>query len=372
MDLFKIAKKILADYIYDPKHLKAVPSHYHKTKRGWSDNKGVKTKSFYKENIGSLAPYAMSFVEPYLNKQDETALSASFSADFKKSQNISQLLQHIVQNKNARQWMMAKVKAKMNNKSSRVLMRVDNLIQNYVKVCKNEKLAGSFSRLIGLSMGNGGEDWRMQKYGFQEPSNEMVKNARLYQKSEQELILHTGLVNKTGYLHIYRKTTKPPVDGVYKGGFVESWSLSPSIETKSQNKTYLISTSIPVSKVIASSVGRGDNWIHSNEREVLVESSYLTNVRVVSTENIPIESETLFNETRENYKNINQIVESANQRSFVESLKLENLSDIENPTNEDLMNLRKMSPEYREMSQTELITLFKTLTKEGFFDKKEK
>ena len=48
MDLFKIAKKILADYIYDPKHLKTVPSHYHKTKRGWSDNKGVKTKSFYK------------------------------------------------------------------------------------------------------------------------------------------------------------------------------------------------------------------------------------------------------------------------------------------------------------------------------------
>ena len=90
MDLFKIAKKILADYIYDPDHIKSVPSHFHKTDRGWSDNKGVKSKGFYKENIGALSPYAMSFVEPFLNQKNSDALSKSFTKDYRRRLDCSQ------------------------------------------------------------------------------------------------------------------------------------------------------------------------------------------------------------------------------------------------------------------------------------------
>lgn len=372
VDLFRIAKNILADYIYDPDHIKSVPSHFHRTDKGWSDNKGVKSKGFYKENIGSLSPYAMSFVEPFLNNKDENTLNNSFSKDYKTAQNVSGLMFNFSENYKIRDWMFGKVKEKINNKTNRAWDRIDNLIAHYTNVCHKDNLAGSFSRLIGLSMGNGGIDWRMKKYGFKEPTNEMVRNVRLYQKSEQELLLHTGIVNKSGFLTIYRNTTKPPVRGVYEGGFIESWSLSPQIKTsQKEGKSYLISTIVPLSKVVSSFVGRGGGWIHSDEYEVLVESSFLTNVRIISVENIPIESESRFNEIRDNYKNINEVVESANKRNFVDSLKLENLSDISNPTTEDLMKLRQMSPEYRAMTQTELIILFKTLAKNGYFDEEE-
>ena len=372
IDLFRIAKNILADYIYDPDHVKSVPSNFHKTERGWSDNKGAKPKSFYKENIGSLSPYAMSFVEPFVDSRDEVVLSNSFASDYKNSQNINVLMFNFSENYNIRNWMFSKVKGKISNRTNRAWDRIDDLITHYTSVCHRGKLAGSLSRLIGLSMGNGGEDWRMNKYGFKEPTNEMVKNVRLYQKSEQELLLHTGLVDRGGFVTIYRNTTHPPVRGVYEGGFIESWSLSPHIKTsQKKGKSYLISTIVPLSKVVSSFVGRGGSWIHSDEYEVLVESSFLTNVRIISTENIPVESENRFNEIRDNYKNINEVVESANKRNFVNSIKLENLSDISNPTTEDLMKLRKMSTEYREMTQTELIILFKTLTKEGYFDEEE-
>ena len=38
---------------------------------------------------------------------------------------------------------------------------------------------------------------------------------------------------------------------------------------------HLISTIVPLSKVVSSFVGRGGSWIHSDEYEVLVESSLL-------------------------------------------------------------------------------------------------
>ena len=374
MNLFRIARKILADYIYDPDHIKDVPSHFHKTEKGWSDNKGVKSKGFYKENIGALSPYAMSFVEPFLKKDDEISLSKSFDKDYKYAQNANGLLYNLSESFNSRDWMFGKVKEKISNRTHTAWNKIDNLIQHYTSVCHKDNLAGSLSRLIGLSMGNGGEDWRMKKHGYKEPTNEMVKNVRLYEKSEQELLLHSGMVDKSGYVTIYRNTTHPPVKGIYMGGFIESWSLSPLIKTskekdvKRKRRSYLITTTVPLAKVVASFVGRGGDWIHTGEYEILIESSYLTDVRIISEENVNIEAENFFNNARENYKNIKEIVESENKRNFVKSLQLENLSTIENPTTEDLMELRKMSPEYRAMTQTELIILFKTLAKNGYFE----
>ena len=374
MNLFRIARKILADYIYDPDHVKDVPSHFHKTEKGWSDNKGVKSKGFYKENIGSLSPYAMSFVEPFLKKDDETSLSKSFDKDYKYAQDANGLLYNLSESLNSRDWMFGKVKGKISNRTHTAWDKIDNLIQHYTSVCHKDNLAGSLSRLIGLSMGNGGEDWRMKKHGYKEPTNEMVKNVRLYEKSEQELLLHTGMVDKSGYVTIYRNTTHPPIKGIYMGGFIESWSLSPLIKTskekdvKRKRRSYLITTTVPLAKVVASFVGRGGDLIHTGEYEILIESSYLTDVRIISEENVNVEAENFFNNSRENYKNIKEIVESENKRNFVKSLQLENLSTIENPTTEDLMELRKMSPEYRAMTQTELIILFKTLAKNGYFE----
>lgn len=374
MDLFKIARKILADYIYDPDHIKDVPSHFHKTEKGWSDNKGVKSKGFYKENIGSLSPYAMSFVEPFLKNDEEKSLSKSFNKDYQYAQSANELFYNLSESFSSRDWMSSKTREKVSNRTNTAWNRIDNLIEHYTSVCHKDNLAGSLSRLIGLSMGNGGEDWRMKKHGYKEPTNEMVKNVRLYQKSEQEFLLHTGLVDESGYVNIYRNTTHPPIKGIYEGGFIESWSLSPLIKTsqeynkKRKRRSYLITTTVPLSKVVASFVGRGGDWIHTGEYEILIESSYLTNVRIISSENINIEAEDVFNKVRENYKNIETIIENENKRNFVNSLKLENLSDVENPTTEDLMELRKMSPEYRAMTQTELIILFKTLAKNGYFE----
>ena len=341
MDLFKIAKRILADYIYDPDHVKDVPSHFHRTEKGWSDNKGLKSKGFYKGNIGTLSPYAMSFIEPFLKQDEGENLNKSFDKDYKYSQSTNELLYNLSENFNSRDLMFEKVREKTSNRTDKAWNRIDDLIQHYTSVCHMDKLAGSLSRLIGLSMGNGGEDWRMKKHGFKEPTNEMVKNVRLYQKTEQELLLHTGLVDKSGYVSIYRNTTHPPIKGIYIGGFIESWSLSPLIKTSKEShggkKSYLITTTVPLSKVIASFVGRGGSWIHTGEYEILVESSYLTNVRIVSSENITAESQEFFDKTRENFKTIDEIVESANKRSFMDSLFLENLSSIENPTTEDLL-----------------------------------
>ena len=368
MNVFKIARKILADYIYDPDHVKNPPAHFHQTEKGWSDNKGVKSKGFYKENIGSLSPYAMSFMKPFLKESDEKYLSKSFNKDYSYSDSLSVLLYNLSENSESRDWMNGKVNETISNRTDRAWNKIDNLIEHYTSVCHMDKYAGTLSRLIGLSMGNGGEDWRMKKHGFKEPTNEMVKNVRLYEKNEQEMLLHTGLVDKSGYVTVYRNTSHPPVDGVYVGGFIESWSLTPQIKTsKHRTKTFLITVTVPLSKVIASFVGRGGNWIHSDEYEILIESSYLTNVRVIASENITIESQDCFNRIRENYKSIDEVVDAENKRNFVHSLQLENLKDISNPTTKDLMELRKMSPEYRAMTQTELIILFKTLSKEGYF-----
>ena len=369
MNLFKIAKKILADYIYDPDHVKNPPAHFHKTEKGWSDNKGLKSKGFYKENIGSLSPYAMSFVEPFLDDKSGDELNQSFSRNYN-AKSLSGLLFNFSDDFYSRDLIDKKVNNKISNRTNKAWLRIDNLIQHYTSVCHMDNLAGSLSRLIGLSMGNGGEDWRMKKHGFKEPTNEMVKNVRLYEKNEQELLLHTGLVDESGRINIYRNTTHPPIAGVYEGGFIESWSLSPQIQTSKHNvntKTFLITTTVPLSKVVASFVGRGGDWIHSQEYEVLIESSFLTDVRILSAENITVEVQDVFNKIRTNYKSIKKIVDAENKRNFVHSLQIENLKDIENPTTEDLMKLRKMSPEYRAMSQTELIILFKTLAKEGYF-----
>lgn len=370
MDIYKIAKKILSDYIYDPEHVKHPPAHFHRTEKGWSDNKGVKSRGFYKENIGSLSPYAMSFIEPFLRENDGETLNSSFNKDYSYSKSLPELLYNMSENSKARNFMNDKVNNTISNRTDKAWAKIDNLIEHYTSVCHKDDLAGSLSRLIGLSMGNGGEDWRMKKHGFKEPTNEMVKNVRLYEKNEQELLLHTGLVDESGYINIYRNTTHPPVDGIYEGGFIESWSLSPQIQTSKDKvgvRTFLITTTVPLSKVVASFVGRGGDWIHSDEYEVLIESSYLTDVRIISADNITIEAQDFFNKVRTNYKSIKKVVEAENKRNFVNSLKLENLADISNPTTEDLMNLRKMSPEYRTMSQTELIILFKTLAKEGYF-----
>lgn len=368
MNVFKIAKRILSDYIYDPDHVKNPPAHFHKTEKGWSDNKGVKSKGFYKENIRSLSPYAMSFIEPFLKEDDEKNFSKSFNKDYSHSDSLPVLLYNLSENSESRDWMNGKVNETISNRTDRAWNKIDDLIEHYTSVCHMDKQAGTLSRLIGLSMGNGGVDWRMKKHGFKEPTNEMVKNVRLYEKNEQEMLLHTGLVDKSGYVTIYRNTSHPPVDGVYIGGFIESWSLTPEIKTsKHKTKTFLITTTVPLSKVIASFVGRGGNWIHSDEYEILIESSYLTNVRVIASENITVESEDCFDRIRENYKSIDEIVDAENKRNFVHSLQLENLKDISNPTTKDLMELRKMSPEYRAMTQTELIILFKTLSKEGYF-----
>ena len=368
MDVFKITKKILADYIYDPEHVKNPPAHFHRTEKGWSDNKGLKSKGFYKENIGSLSPYAMSFVEPFLDEQDDDELNNSLSKNYSNVKNLPELFFNISNDKNSRNIMNKKTNDKI--KRNKSWLKFDNLIKDYKNYCNNNEFSGTMSRLIGISMGNGGKDWRMKKYGFKEPTNEMVKNARLYEKNEQELLLHTGIVDESGYINIYRNTINPPKNGIYEGGHIESWSLIPEIQESKNNvkvKNFLITATVPLSKVVASFVGRGSEWIHNKRYEVLIESSYITDVRIISQENITVEAQDFFNKVRSNNKSIKKIVENENKRNFVNSLKLENLKDIENPSTEDLMKLRKMSPEYRAMSQTELIILFKTLAKEGYF-----
>lgn len=371
MNLFKIAKKVLSNYIYDPQHLKSVPKHYHRTERGWSDNKGSEPKEFYKKNIGTNHPYAMSFMDSYLNKQGHEVLSGFFEVDFKRSQNLEQLLIQLSENYPAREWITEIVENKTGKKNDIIWDQIKNVVDNYAELCQARKFSGSFSRLVGLSVGNSSEDWRMKKHGFKEPTSEMIKDIRFFQKMEQELILNTGLVDKSDFINIYRKTTSPNISGKYSGSFVESWSLTPQIySNNTKENEILISTMVPLSKIIASSIGRGTEWIHHSRYEVLVDSSYLTNIKVIDKENIAVEAEELFNKTIDNFKIIDEIVDASKKKNFVNSLKLENLSDIENPTNEDLMELRNLSPEYREMNQTELIILFKTLTKQGFFKNK--
>ena len=365
MIFIKIAKKIISDYIYDPNHLNNPGGNYHKTEKGWSNiNFDNAVVPFYKNNgIYSRNPFCFCVIKPFLTKKNSDILLNRFRQFYKKN-SFQLFCYEISQDVDARNSFDDIVYDKFGGRTNRAWNRIENLIEHYVSVCHTDKLSGSFSRLVGLSMGSGNSDWRMIKNGFKEPTNEMIKNMRLYSKKEQELLLHTGFVDKDGMVTIFRNTkhinSNEKFD--YHGAFVESWSVNPKIQTSKPN---LIMAKVPLEKIISSFVGRGSDWEHINEYEVLVESTDIVDCIPINEEN---KLEELSNKLFQSINNSEENLNNYNFNQYLENKTLKELEDIYSPTTKDIQKLKELYPESRKMSISQLIILFKTLMKNGYFD----
>ena len=344
--------------------------------RKWAEEKKLDNKdyTYNSYSIGDSKPFPLSSIPNLLNEEESNNLMKDF-VKFWKSQNKSvYALEELSIDKN-----LSEQKEYIENKLREQIGKGKNLhaYQKVFDIITNYSGSGYYnnsnlSALIKKSEGYIAKDYRMLKYSIDiEPTEDMVKMFRLFRKKEQEFLLKSGLVDKDGYIYLFRSSEQVPENmkkseniWEYNGGYAESWTVFPR-GFSSAKPTYM--ARIHYSKVIASSIGNEkiNLFNYNHEGEIIVDAKDIDSVVYFPKYDDKLNINDIYlDQIQENYENIEDIVSKHEKLNGKINKKLSELDFIENPTEKQLENLKKYFPELTtDNSVTDNILIYKLMIK---------
>lgn len=233
------------------------------------------------------------------------------------------------------------------------------------------QMSAELSNKIAQTFGIKGEsDWRMKKFNVEptEISEEEKEGIRLQMKKEQTILRESGLVDKDGYLTVYRSASidgigKPGDNVELKGNFIESWAIKPQTFGKTCFKAR-----VHVSQVVSSCIGNHHYSFTEAEVMLMGHSVKATIQDKIKMDDIHAEE---LKSQFSGYSDLSK-AEGVEKNKIPQThpvhQELKNIETKENPTPQDINKMKQVLGEKtKNMTPQQLIILFKTLAKRGYF-----
>ena len=358
--LYKIADKIVdkiikisaddSKYIYDPEHKKNPGGGFYKTKSGWSNKKknksndeSINDESKKQEENSSkndviknnLKFTISSFQKKYLEKFYK---DGSFNAkDYIYSMETFSAARKPIEKKYADK-IGTKIEEKINWFSGGGYGESSNAIE--------------LANLAAWHFNLGKGDYRTNGVLGEKPDDELLEQYSQYLQKEQEILKQSGLVTKDGKVRLYRNVGKSlfkyhdsddPIqyntykDHIgatmeYRGSHIESWTFKPDLSWDGAK----IYAEVPLEACIASFIGRsgcGNSFQHMHERECMICSSLIDEVKLVGSDSWCEESvknkyfEEIQNDLGENVEDFENHIQPASPQEMAEYQELKHSKD---------------------------------------------